>query len=796
MKNIFLKIIVFLFAVNFSSKCFADNEPINIPVAQKGIIDLRNQDLFKKPIALNGEWIFLWNRLLFPDDTIINKNFSFINYPSLWKDDFVNGKSISSQGFATYKLTVLLPKEKPELAFEMPDVYASYAFFVNGKLIAKNGKTGTSKNESIPFWSTQIVSLPQQNDTLIIVLQLSNFWHAKGGTYKNILLGNKDQLIIKHRRNTALDLLLTGCLFMGGLFFLGLYFFGKDDKAILYFSLFCIVYSYRLIGTDLYVLHSLFPSLSWFFTIRLEYLSLALGVGLFAQYTLSLYPEDSNKLLIKIFTIVCGLFSLLIILTPPSVFTYFINAFLMFMFPYTVYSFYVYVCAAKNKRGGSVFALVSTAVMMLIFLVINLNYFSVLPSMKAIVFVCYIIFFFLQSLALSHRFAMRLKKATMEAQAGLKIKSEFLSTMSHEIRTPLNSIIGMSHLLINDKPRDDQKENLNALHYSANNLLSLVNNILDYNKIESGKIIFEKKPFDLSALCNTIINAFKSAATEKKICLQLIINKNLDKKLLGDATRLREIINSLLENAIKFTNEGSVHLCIHVDLSNAGAASVSISVEDTGIGISAEKQQVIFELFTQADSSRSRNFGGTGLGLAITKKILELQGVQLMLKSEEGKGSTFYFTQTFLLSNENTGEENVCKEQIISTKKMLAGLSILLVEDNPMNIMVAQTILEKKGACVDVANNGQEALDKFDRCKHQLVLMDLHMPIMDGYEATKALRKRGETLPIIALTASTPKEEDNIAYTAGINDIVSKPFCPENLQHIILQYVQPINAII
>jgi signal transduction histidine kinase/CheY-like chemotaxis protein len=791
MKNLILKIIVFFLAVNFCNYCLADEKPVTNPIAYQGIIDLRSQDLFKKPVALNGEWCFFWNKLLSPGDPVINNNSRLVYYPSLWKDNFVNGKPLSSRGYATYCLTVLLPKQKPSLAFELPDVYASYAFYVNGKLLAKNGQPGKSENESTPFWSTQVVSFRQESDTLNIVLQTANFWHAKGGTYKNILLGNKEVLSLKHNRDTALDLLLTGCLFMGGLFFLGLYFFSRHDKAIFYFSLFCIVYSYRLIGTDMYVLHSLFPNLSWFITVRLEYLSLALGLGLFAQYTRHLYPEDANHLLIKILTGLCGLFSLLIILTPAIVFTYFINPFLIIMFPYTAYAIYVYIMAAKNKRGGSIYALLSTAVMMLIFLVINLNYFSVLPSMKAIVFAGYIIFFFFQSLALSHRFAISFKKAAAEAQEGLKIKSEFLSTMSHEIRTPLNSVIGMTHLLLTNKPREDQKENLNVLHYSANNLLSIVNNILDYNKIEGCELSFENIPFDLAAICRNIISGLKGTAAEKKTDLQLIVDKNLNKKLIGDPMRTGQVINNLVQNAVKFTDEGWVRLCINVSLREEGSASISISVEDTGIGISPEKQQMIFELFTQADSSTSRNFGGTGLGLAITKKILELQGVKLMLKSEPGKGSIFYFTQTFAVSNENAETEKEITHPIILTKQRLKGLSILLVEDNPLNIMVAQTILEKSGAEIDIAHNGQQALDKFDRLKHQLILMDLNMPVMDGYEATKQFRKRGESLPIIALTASTPKEVQSAAYNAGITNIVIKPFVPEDLQHIILQYVQP-----
>ncbi|HXD77490.1 MAG TPA: response regulator, partial [Puia sp.] len=207
-------------------------------------------------------------------------------------------------------------------------------------------------------------------------------------------------------------------------------------------------------------------------------------------------------------------------------------------------------------------------------------------------------------------------------------------------------------------------------------------------------------------------------------------------------------------------------------------------------GIPAEKHAVIFDRFTQADSSTSRSYGGTGLGLAITRKILELQGVELKLQSEPGKGSVFYFTQTFPCGNEilADGPETKVAE---APEQLLRGIRILLVEDNPLNVLVAQTMLENNGALVDVAVNGAEALEKLDARSHQLVLMDLHMPVMDGYEATVLLRRRGETLPIIALTASTPKEVESDAFAAGLNDVVVKPFSPDELYRVILQHVKP-----
>ncbi|HTL10132.1 MAG TPA: hypothetical protein VL307_17780, partial [Chitinophagaceae bacterium] len=272
-----------------SAKVFAQQK---LPLAINGIIDLRNQSLSTTPASLTGDWAFYWQQLITADSPSLAGR-QFAAYPQLWKNIAKNGQALPSQGYASYALTVLLPKNHTPLALEIPDAYSAYTLFANGQKIASNGVTGSNANNSSPFWATSVVPLALTSDTLHLVMQVSNFWHAKGGAYKEIFIGNKDQLTLKYRQETALDLVLAGCLFMGGLFFWGLSVFGRNDKIIFYFSVFCIVTSYRMIGTDLYVLHSLFPQLNWFIAIRLEYLSLVLGVALFSQYTRLLYRKDT-----------------------------------------------------------------------------------------------------------------------------------------------------------------------------------------------------------------------------------------------------------------------------------------------------------------------------------------------------------------------------------------------------------------------------------------------------------------------------------------------------------------------
>ncbi|WP_026897766.1 PAS domain S-box protein [Daejeonella oryzae] len=369
-----------------------------------------------------------------------------------------------------------------------------------------------------------------------------------------------------------------------------------------------------------------------------------------------------------------------------------------------------------------------------------------------------------------------------------KAKETFLSVMSHEIRTPLNAIIGMSHILMDDNPTESQIENLKILGFSAQNLLSLINDILDFTKIETGNMQLEKANVNLKELVSQTLNTLQFKTVEKGVILKSEIDHRIAAFVKGDKTRLYQILINLLGNAVKFTEEGEIKLKLDLVKENADSLIVRFEISDTGIGIESSKIEYIFDSYTQASEDTTRKYGGTGLGLAITKRLVELHNSSIFVSSEVGVGTTFSFSIEFERS-----------EQIQPSKSAaFAGAnlnsSILVVDDNEINRLLAGKVLSKWGVKVDFAENGQVALNKVQQLPYDLVLMDLYMPVMGGLDATRAIRKLSgdyfRSLPIIALTASILNNELDKVYEAGMNDYIMKPFVPAELFNKIQSFLK------
>jgi CheY-like chemotaxis protein len=385
-----------------------------------------------------------------------------------------------------------------------------------------------------------------------------------------------------------------------------------------------------------------------------------------------------------------------------------------------------------------------------------------------------------------------LKEIEIELKRASEAKDAFLSTMSHEIRTPLNAVTGLTNIMLMENHLPEQVENLSALKYSGEHLLGLINDLLDFDKIKSGKLKLVERDFDLNYFLENIKSHFGLRAEKKGLKFYLVTENKLPNSIIGDDLKLTQIVKNLLSNSLKFTEKGNIRLCVKNLGIDKNRVMLEFKIVDTGIGIPKDRQELIFESFIQADPETSIKYGGTGLGLSISKQLLELQGSNLVVESELGKGATFSFIISYKAKASN--RLNCYKPDIIKMQPKYDPLTIdvLVAEDNKMNILILKKFLVNWKVKFEIAENGKELLEIYEKADFDLILMDLQMPLLNGFETTEIIRKLPNAtkanVPIIALTAFAQTDIKKKTKQYKMNGFMGKPFNPIALYDLLKSY--------
>lgn len=594
---------------------------------------------------------------------------------------------------------------------------------------------------------------------------------------KPIIIDDYSVLHFKSKREAAFTTLLSGGLVIGGLFFLGLFLYDRRDMTILYFSLFCVFYAYRVIGSQSYILHELLPNLSFSIAIRLEYLSLYISVLLFAEFLRHLYPEEMNKQILRLFRYV-SIFQALIIFLPVYYFTALFQFYIIAAVGFMGYGLFIFILAAFRKRIGAKLALNSSMLLVSAFIILVLEFWKVIPPQPEMLILLYIGFFLSQSLLLSYLFGLNQQRLLWKTEASSRSKTEFISNMSHEIRTPLNAILGVSTLMETKMTDVIERNKITSIRKHAEQLTNVVNEILSFSELESDDIQIKKEVFDIHEVYNRLITSLHSLKGNKSIELNGFLDDSIPHAVKGDSMKFKQILSHLGGTVLRSVEMGSIDVsmkCIK-ETPKALLLEVRFNIPMGSLGSRLlDFYQDTSGKFIDIQAMKSNSHI---LGLFTSSQIIKAMGGSVFVEGSPVRSFGF-----------KVPLERIVRPIEESLREINGNLRILVAEDNPVNRKLIEMMFNSFGLHPFMVEDGKEAYEKVRDGNFHMVFMDLRMPVMDGIESTRRIVDEVLHRPIIiALTANSTEKDRHLAMEAGMNDFMTKPMKISELKDMILKW--------
>ncbi len=807
-----------------------------VPEVRQGRLDLRGYEFDRRgSVSLNGDWLFFAGEFVPPERfvggalVLENPESAYLRVPSAWPAEVRYG---------TYYVNVHAPdisdaQRHRFYALKFLDLNTATVAYVNGVEVYRAGNPGTTAAETQPAFYPDLVVIPRAAE-LHIVVHIANFAHRRGGFDEPLTLGTERDLRRRHENDRNLALFVSGALGIMGFYQAILFLLRRQERLNLWFAVFCFALGLRNLVTGEYYLVRMFPEIPFELLLKIEYSTFAIGLAAAAMFLYHLFAREWSRTVLRLILFYAAAYIVLILSTPLIVYSIGLTLLQIVSVSTILYGIATTAVALWRGRegagsiliGGSLFS--ATVILDIITSRNWLDFYRNTGPYGLIILILFQAYIVSRKSARAFATAERLsedledrvvertrelEESRRQAEEASRAKSDFLAVMSHEIRTPLNSIVGIAELLEESNLENEQRQYVRVLDRAGRNLLHQVNDILDFSRIEAGKLEMDESPFDpISVVEDTIaVFRFRAAARKDSVRLdegELKLSMDLDFDaasgeppliVRGDAARLQQVLINLTGNAVKFTERGEVVVEAKVLRDLGDRVEFEFAVRDTGVGIPADKLEKIFDTFSQADSSNARRHEGTGLGLAISRRLVRLMHGDIHVESRPGQGSRFSFTAIF---------PRVAADEAAQFSMLHAGprqeaeafpadlkLRILLAEDNPDNQFLIQRFLKDTSLELELAENGRLAVEMFRLASYDLVLMDIQMPEMDGYAATGLIREfeqesgRAHT-PVLALTANATNEDIRRTEAMGFDGYLTKPVGKQTLLNAILGAVQ------